>query len=214
MKVLVVGGCGLIGSAVAKKFSANGYYTFTVDLKSEANFQVDISNKNEFENFLDKFGRVDVFVNATYPKKNQFFNCFIDVTSIMASYMENRTVGSNGGCIILLSSIYGHIAPKLWLYKNTNVLEPNYFYCASRSMIYGLVRSLSVRHSKYGVRINSISSGGVYDNQDSLFVEKYSKITPLGRMALPEDVADAVFAISQLKYVTGQDLIVDGGFSL
>ena len=66
------------------------------------------------------------------------------------------------------------------------------------------------------IRVNSISPGGVRDRQPASFIKRYSARAPLGRMAKPEDIAGAVtyLASDESSYVTGHNLIVDGGWSI
>ena len=78
-----------------------------------------------------------------------------------------------------------------------------------------MTRALACKYGPQGVRVNCVSPGGVFDNQDPVFVERYNQRVPLGRMATPEDVADAVvfLASDKAKYITGQNLVVDGGLT-
>jgi len=69
---------------------------------------------------------------------------------------------------------------------------------------------------KYNVRVNCISPGGVYRNENPKFVKNYNKLTPLGRMANPDDlVMPTLFLASEgSKYITGHNLLVDGGWTI
>ena len=120
---------------------------------------------------------------------------------------------NNNGSIINISSIYGLIAPDYSLYKDTDMGNPA-AYAISKGGLIQLTKWLSTTVSPE-VRVNTISPGGVWRNQPSEFVTRYESKTPLGRMATEEDFKGAIaYLASDLsRYVTGQNLVIDGGFS-
>jgi NAD(P)-dependent dehydrogenase (short-subunit alcohol dehydrogenase family) len=120
---------------------------------------------------------------------------------------------SGRGCIVNIGSIYGVLGPDMHLYEGTNMGNPA-AYAASKGGLLQLTRWLATVLAP-DVRVNCISPGGVWRNQPELFVERYVKRTPLGRMAAEEDFKGIVaFLASDLSsYVTGQHMLVDGGFS-
>jgi NAD(P)-dependent dehydrogenase (short-subunit alcohol dehydrogenase family) len=115
--------------------------------------------------------------------------------------------------IINVGSIYGVRGPNWGLYEGTNMANPA-AYAASKGGLLQLTRWLATSCAP-DVRVNCISPGGIYRNQPETFVERYESMTPLGRMATEEDFRGAfVYLASDLsKYVTGQNLIVDGGWT-
>ena len=117
------------------------------------------------------------------------------------------------GSIINLASIYGLNGPDYSIYEETNMGNPA-AYAASKGGLLQLTRWLSTTLAP-SVRANAISPGGVYRNQPISFVKRYEARTPLGRMATEEDIVGAVvYLASDLStYVTGQNLIVDGGWT-
>ncbi len=117
------------------------------------------------------------------------------------------------GSIINVASIYGLNGPDYSLYEGTDMGNPA-AYAASKGGLLQLTRWLSTTLAP-GVRVNSISPGGVYRNQPKQFVERYEAKTPLGRMATEEDIKGAaIYLASDLSaYMTGQNLIVDGGWT-
>ena len=112
-----------------------------------------------------------------------------------------------------VSSIYGLDGPDHSLYEGTSMGNPA-AYAASKGGMIQLTRWLSTTLAPH-IRVNSISLGGVFRNQPQLFVERYEKRTPLGRMATGEDFKGVIaYLASDLsKYVTGQDISVDGGWT-
>ena len=101
------------------------------------------------------------------------------------------------------------------LYENTN-LHTAAPYSAIKGGIINFTKYLASYFGRKGVRINCVSPGGVFDNQDPIFVSNYEKKVPMGRMANPDDISPSVsFLLSDdAKYITGQNLIVDGGWTI
>jgi len=122
-----------------------------------------------------------------------------------------KSIGAN---IINISSIYGVHAPDWNLYKNTSMGNPA-AYGVSKAGLLQLTRWLSTTLAPY-VRVNAISPGGIFRNQEKEFVKRYESKTPLGRMATEDDLKGAIaYLASDLsKYVTGQNLSVDGGWGV
>ena len=121
---------------------------------------------------------------------------------------------SKGANIINIASIYGMFAPDWNLYEGTSMNNPA-AYGASKAGLIQLTRWLSSQLAPQ-VRVNSISPGGIFRNQEKEFVKRYESKTPLGRMATEDDLKGAIaYLASDLsKYVTGQNLVVDGGWGI
>ena len=120
-----------------------------------------------------------------------------------------------GGSIINIASIYGVVAPDFSIYEGTTMTMPG-AYAAIKSGIIGMSRYMASYYAPYKIRVNSVSPGGIRDKQPVSFIKKYEKRTPLGRMGTPADVAAAVLYLSAdaSSYVTGQNIIVDGGWTI
>lgn len=121
---------------------------------------------------------------------------------------------SNHGSIINIGSIYGVIAPDFKIYENLNFNNPA-AYSASKGGLQQLSRWLSTAFAP-NIRVNCINPGGIIRNQPSKFIKSYIAKTPLGRMAKEEDMKGAIiYLASDLSlYVTGQCLMVDGGWTV
>lgn len=120
---------------------------------------------------------------------------------------------SERASIVNVSSIYGIVGPDYSIYDGTEMTNPA-AYAASKGGLIQLSRWLSTTLAPE-VRVNSVTLGGIARGQDEGFVEKYQKKTPLKRMATEDDVVGAMlFLLSeQSGYVTGQNIVVDGGWT-
>lgn len=121
---------------------------------------------------------------------------------------------ADGASIINIASIYGKYGPDWSLYDGTNMSNPA-AYGVSKGGLIQFTRWLATTIAPR-VRVNAISPGGVFRNQPEKFVPRYEARTPLGRMATEDDFRGAVaYLASDLsKYVTGQNLAVDGGWGI
>ena len=137
------------------------------------------------------------------------------VTSVfgLVQHAAPHLANSSDGSVVLLSSIYGFCAPQPAMYEGTGINNIA-GYAASKGAVGQLARWLSTTLAP-DVRVNSVSPGGVFRAQDQTFVDRYVERTPLGRMATEDDLGGPVlFLASDLsRYVTGHNLVVDGGFS-
>lgn len=121
---------------------------------------------------------------------------------------------AEGANIINIASIYGTYGPDWSLYKGTSMSNPAAYGVAKGGLIQ-FTRWLSTTIAP-SVRVNAISPGGIFRNQPEQFVERYKAKTPLGRMATEDDFRGVVayLASDMSKYVTGQNLSVDGGWGV
>lgn len=241
--ILVFGGKGLIGSEIVKAF--HDFKAVVVvadkaidDIKEEiisdifyvkTDITSESSVKETFADIIDKFGHLDVMVNCAYPrtfdwglrfeeilfeswKKNvddQLGGCFL-TCQLAAEQMKKQKSGS----IINCASTYGVVAPDFSIYEETEMTMPA-AYAAIKGGVITFTKYLATYYAKFNVRVNSVSPGGVFNNQPKKFVENYSKKTPLGRMAKPSELAGIVIFLASdaSTYVTGQNILVDGGWT-
>ena len=125
-----------------------------------------------------------------------------------------------GGVILNISSDLSVISPDQRLYnksinKKLKRAKP-VTYSVTKTGLIGLTRYIATYWSNKNIRCNAISPGGIYDGQEKIFVKKLSKLIPLGRMAKKDEYRSAIqFLCSEASsYMTGQNLVIDGGRSI
>ena len=136
----------------------------------------------------------------------------------MAQAVGKQMIKQNiGGSIIQTSSIYGIMGPDHRIYKNSllndNLMGVPAVYSFTKSGVIGLTKYLATYWADNKIRVNTITPGGVEDEQNETFKKQYSNRIPLGRMALREEIVGALIYLASdaSSYVTGQNIIVDGG---
>lgn len=174
-----------------------------------------ISNAAATGEFLMKEG--DAFAEfENYPLSA--WQKAIDV-NLTGTFLVAREAGraikeSGGGSLITISSIYGIVGPDHRIYDN-QPFKSFAGYSASKAGVIGLTKWLATWWAKDGVRVNSVTPGGVYNGHDQDFTDAYANRTPMGRMADRDDMTGMIlFLLSDASgYCTGQNYIVDGGLS-
>ena len=198
-------------------------------------FNIDLSIKKNVVNLitkLKKIKRLDCLINnAAFVKKKNYksytgsvkeqsidvFKNSLDVNLVAPFHLIKELSplmkNSPNPSIINISSIYSFVGPDFELYKNTN-MGNSAGYSSSKAALNQLTVWFASALSPK-IRVNSISPGGVYRNQPATFVKKYISKCLLGKMASEENiVGPVIFLASDLSsYITGQNLVIDGGYS-
>jgi NAD(P)-dependent dehydrogenase (short-subunit alcohol dehydrogenase family) len=239
---VVTGGAGQIGREIVRGLEERGARVAVFDLEAER-FRVDVTDRRALQDATDEVAREwevpHVLVNAaaldsppdappeevgpveSYPE--QSFDEVMDV-NVKGTFFSCQVVGARmaaegRGSIINISSIYGMLSPVQDLYEFRRSGGEAFFkpvaYSVSKSALYNLTRYLATYWAKSGVRVNTLTLAGVWNDQPKEFLEAYTTRMPLGRMAdVHEIVGPVVFLASDASsYVTGANVVVDGGWS-
>jgi len=202
---------------------------------------VDVTNKTSIINVVNDFDKIDILINnaAKDPKvkkgdegltpdsrfetmTEEYWKKGIDAamngTFLCSQVVGNKMLEQGKGVILNISSDLGVIAPDQRLYLKDGVDDDKQnvkpiTYSAAKWAIIGMTKYLSVYFAKKGIRVNSLSPTGVFNNHPEDFVKKLSNIIPMGRMAHIDEYKGAVvFACSDASsYMTGENIVIDGG---
>jgi NAD(P)-dependent dehydrogenase (short-subunit alcohol dehydrogenase family) len=196
--------------------------------------KLDITSKNSLVNCIDnldtKYSRIDALVNNAYPRNKNYGKHFFDVE--YSDFVENTGLNLGGyftasqqfslyfkkqgyGNIINISSIYGVVAPKFEIYDNTPMTMP-VEYAAIKSGLIHLTKYMAKYFKGMNIRVNALSPGGIFDSQPESFLENYKdKCLNKGMLDKSDLKGTLVYLLSDMsKYVNGQNIVVDDGFSL
>jgi len=238
-KTAIVTGAGAgIGRGIALALAQAGYQIVVTDLNLETSqkvvgeiekigakalaIQCDVSKQKEvaelFKKSVETFGQVDVLVNnaGIYPYVSfekmteadwdKVIN--VNLKGVFLCSHEAAKVMSAGGRIIDISSVAAFIG-----------FENLVHYCTSKGGVNGMIRSLALELASKNITVNAVAPGAI-ETEGNEFTEEARnqtvKMIPLARMGLPEDIANAVVFLASEKsgYITGQVIIVDGGWTL
>jgi len=195
----------------------------------------DITNSSDVKDLIgyckEEYGTISALVNNAYPRNKNYGKIFEEVTYEdfcenvcmhmggyfnITKWVAREMMTQNSGNIINMASIYGFTAPRFGIYYGTSMTMP-IEYAVIKGGIINFTKYLASYLGKYNVRVNAISPGGIEDRQPASFIKKYSSHVLLGkRMAQPDDITGVLlFLLSdQSRYITGQNIIVDGGWTL
>jgi NAD(P)-dependent dehydrogenase (short-subunit alcohol dehydrogenase family) len=207
----------------------------TDDPQAKVEFvEADITSKESLANMIsslhDKHGRIDALVNNAYPRNKNYGRKFEDVTydnfcqnvsmhlggyfltaQQFAGYFKNQGHGS----IINIASIYGVVPPRFEIYEHTNMTMP-VEYAAIKSAVIHLTKYLAQYLKGSNIRVNCISPGGILDGQSAEFLTRYNSLAASKGMLDADDLQGTLlFLLSDMsKFINGQNIVVDDGWSL
>jgi NAD(P)-dependent dehydrogenase (short-subunit alcohol dehydrogenase family) len=239
---VVTGGAGQLGREIVRGLEERGARVAVFDLEAER-FSVDVTDRGAIESATEEvvaqLGVPHILVNAaaldsppdappeevgpveSYPEES--FDAVMDVnvkgTFLCCQVIGARMAAEGRGSIVNISSVYGMLSPVQDLYEFRRRGGEEFFkpvaYSVSKSALYNLTRYLATYWAKSGVRVNTLTLAGVWNEQPREFVEAYTARMPLGRMAdAREVVGPVVFLVSDASsYVTGANVVADGGWS-
>lgn len=216
---------------------------FSLDYKINCiGVQADISDKSSVVNLLNEinknYRKIDILVNNAAiddkikdkTKKRTFeeysvddWKRIIDV-NLTGQFLTSQIIGSKmalqrGGSIINILSIYGILSPDQRIYNSDDSKEFDFVkspaYGASKAGLMNLTKYLATLWAEKGVRVNAITLGGIRYQQNEEFIKKYSSKVPMNRMGEKEEIRGALLLLASdmSSYITGANIIVDGGMS-
>jgi 3-oxoacyl-[acyl-carrier protein] reductase len=216
--IFLTGGSGDIGKAISEKFKQQ-QYTVIAPSRSEINLE----DESSIEEYLVSFKKkIDVFVHCAgfnEPKpvtdilpedlsKTMQINA-LSFYQLCHHFINNHLINDDGH-ILGVSSIYGFL-----------VRKGRFSYSASKHCLNGMVKTLALETGEKNIKANIIAPGFVdtsltRKNNSEKTIEGFKQKIPLGRLASTEDIADVAFFLCspQNRYITGQEIIVDGGYSI
>ena len=203
----------------------------------------DITSKKDvvksLEQILDRFNKVDVLVNCAATSTTtiaakidrammeafenydldvwkEVLSCNITGMFLCCQAYGSQMVKQGGGNIINISSIYGVVAPDQRIYPDRSKMNTPAAYSVTKGGVVMMTRYLATYWAEKRVRVNCLTLGGVFNHQDSEFVKNYANRVPMGRMAEREEVVGAMLLMASdaSTYMTGHNLIVDGGWTV
>jgi len=200
--------------------------------------KLDVTDKDNWLSVIDyiinKDKKIDILINnAGYTNKtktNAFdktfenfsledWNSIINV-NLTGSFLGCQTVGSQmlkqgKGSIINIASLYGVVSPNHNMYPGTGIVQP-VAYTVSKHGVVALTKYVATWLASRGVRVNSITPGGIFDNQDELFLERFNQLNPIGRMSDKNELRGGIIYLASdaSSHVIGHNLIIDGGWTV
>jgi len=195
---------------------------------------LDITDKDSIGQLITKisneYGTIDSYVNNAYPRNKNYGRKIEDVD--YADFCQNVSSHLGGyfltaqqfsiyfsklgkGNIVNIASIYGVVAPKFEIYHETDMTMP-VEYAAIKSGVIHLTKYFAKYFGSSGVRVNCISPGGILAGQPDKFLSSYAQnCLAKGMLDADDIVGSLIFLLSeQSKFMNGQNLVVDDGFSL
>ena len=196
--------------------------------------QVDITSKQSLSKCIvyldDKYNRIDALVNNAYPRNKNYARHFFDVE--YEDFVENLGLNLGGyfttsqqfvtyfkeqgyGNIVNISSIYGVVAPKFEIYDGTDMTTP-VEYAAIKSGLIHLTKYMAKYFKGMNIKVNTLSPGGIEDSQPQDFLNAYhDRCLNKGMLDKSDLKGTLVYLLSDMsRYVNGQNIIVDDGFTL
>ena len=234
-KVVVADLDGKAAEAVALKLREHNFPAIAAPVDVTRPDQV----KAMVDNVINEFGRIDVLVNSaaidpkfdpshpgtdngafeTYPV--ELWRKAIDVNLTGAFLCSQAVAGpmlkNGGGSIINICSTYGLVGPDQRIYEKEGapVRYKPVYYSVTKAGILGLTRYLSTYFAGKGIRANALTPGGIFNNNDDEFLKNYSARAVMGRMAHKDEMNGAILFLASeaSSYMTGSNLVVDGGWT-
>ena len=183
-----------------------------------------------FKTIISKFGGVDILINNAGAAAFEHFldrteeniDLMMDVNlkgtfNCIRSFVKSGNRTNTERSIVNIGSIYGLVSPDFRVYEEGD-RRSSEMYGATKAGVIQMTKYFAVELAKAGIRVNAVSPGGIFNPanpQGKQFIENYSYRTPLGRMASTSEITSVIIFLtsSAASYITGHNLVVDGGYT-
>lgn len=200
--------------------------------------KLNVTDKEQWQALVDEIvsleGHIDILVNnAGYTNQtktsafdktfenfslddwNAIMNVNLTGTFLGCQVVGNQMLAQGSGSIINIASLYGVVSPNHNMYPGTGIVQP-VAYTVSKHGVVALTKYAATWMAKRGVRVNSITPGGVFNGHDGLFLERFENLNPIGRMSDKSELRGGLvyLASDASSHVVGHNLIIDGGWTV
>lgn len=197
----------------------------------------DVTSKESWEALLSQtladFGRVDILINnagftnqsksknydatfENFPLEdwNNIMNVNLTGTFLGCQVVGKHLLEQGKGSIINIASLYGVVSPNHKIYPGTGISQP-VAYSVSKHGVVALTKYLATLWAEKGVRVNSLTPGGIFNGHQGLFLERFEQLNPIGRMSDKTELRGGIvyLASDASSHVVGHNLIIDGGWT-
>ncbi len=197
----------------------------------------DVTLKQSWETLLNdvlaEFGQVDILINnagftnqsksanfdatfENFPLEdwNAIMNVNLTGTFLGCQVVGSHMVKAGKGAIVNIASLYGVVSPNHKMYPGTGISQP-VAYSVSKHGVVALTKYLATLWAEKGVRVNSLTPGGIFNGHGGLFLERFQQLNPIGRMSDKTELRGGIvyLASDASSHVVGHNLIIDGGWT-
>lgn len=197
----------------------------------------DVTKKESWEKLKDEvvyeFGQIDILINnagftnqsksanfdasfENFPLEdwNAIMNVNLTGTFLGCQVIGNEMLKNGKGSIVNIASLYGVVSPNHNIYPGTGISQP-VAYSVSKHGVVSLTKYLATLWASKGVRVNSLTPGGIFNGHKGLFLERFENLNPIGRMSRKDELRGGIvfLASDASSHVVGHNLIIDGGWT-
>jgi NAD(P)-dependent dehydrogenase (short-subunit alcohol dehydrogenase family) len=197
----------------------------------------DVTSKQSWQQLLQdvlsEFGQVDILINnagftnqsksanfdatfENFPLEdwNAIMNVNLTGTFLGCQVVGSHMVSKGKGAIVNIASLYGVVSPNHKIYPGTGISQP-VAYSVSKHGVVSLTKYLATLWAEKGVRVNSLTPGGIFNGHEGLFLERFKQLNPIGRMSDKTELRGGIvyLASDASSHVVGHNLIIDGGWT-
>ena len=220
--------CEQVAQELSKTYNAN-VQAYTIDVADEK------AVASLIDQVVTSFGHIDILINAAANKPEGYFRPFAEYdlqdwnrvmdVNLTGMFLTSKHVvphftAQNRGNIINIASIYGIVGPDPRVYEGSWYLDQQIntpaVYSASKGGVVSFTRYLATTLAPHNIRANCITPGGIFSGQNETFAKRYGDRVPMGRMGNREELRGAALFLASdaSSYITGHNLVVDGGLSV